>query len=116
MLRRTSVICLGLVLSIALTGNSTFASQRTKLRDWRVANQKGYTPHVQKYVVVTPRAGVATGAHGDPNGGVQYPWQQTTLTAPAYPWGWFGARSHPESTRSRPYYDNYADWTSAGDY
>jgi hypothetical protein len=110
------LVCSALTVGLALTSQSGAASDHTRLRDWRAAGHKPYAPHVQKYVVVTPRAAVAVGPHGEPRAAVQYPWQQTTLTAPAYPWGWFGARSHPESTRSRGYYDDYADWTTAGDY
>ena len=116
MLRQSIAVCFSFCVALALASQSTHAADRTRLRDWRVAGQKPYAPQVRKYVVVTPRAAVAPGSQDNPHAAVKYPWQQTQLTAPAYPWGWFGARSHPESTRSRGYYDDYEDWTAAGDY
>ncbi len=101
---------------LMLTVQIAEASQRARARDWRVAGDKAYGPQVQKYVVVTPRAGVAAAQLGRPHGGVVYPWQQTQLTAPAYPWGWFGARWNPQTTTHWGYYSDYKDTIFTRDY
>ena len=116
MLSRSVLFCIACSVALSLASQPACASERTRTRDWRTAGKNPYAPQVQKYVVVTPRPGVATRSHGNAGDGVEYPWQATTLTAPAYPWGWFGARAHPQTLRSRGYYDNYADKTSMGDY
>lgn len=67
---------------------------------------RNHGPQVANYVVVVPSGPVPvqppTGHHYGP-----HPWYQVELSAPIYPWGWFGARVHPYRVDQRGY---YGDW------
>ena len=76
-----------------------------------------YTPEIRHYNVIDPViAGPAPGPtrHGPlsyvpPPG--QVLWRQQLEPAPAYPWGWFGARRQLHNTQHTRFYEDSRDWS-----
>src|SRR5262249_15325354 len=62
-----------------------------------------YVPRIQEYAVVVPKDPHAVEGHT--------PWEQQRPMAPAYPWGWFGARSHFQPSTHLRYYPEAFDYS-----
>jgi len=76
-----------------------------------------YAPEMRHYNVINPViAGPAPTAtkrgpltYVPPPG--QVLWRQQLEPAPAYPWGWFGARRQVQNTQHTRFYDDSRDWS-----
>lgn len=76
-----------------------------------------YAPETRHYNVINPViAGPAPTAtrHGPLNyvpAQGQVLWRQQLEAAPAYPWGWFGARRQVQNTQHTRFYNDSRDWS-----
>ena len=67
-----------------------------------------YAPEVRRFAVIdpVPPSGHAPGAHNSHDGPL---WRQDPLSAPAYPYGYFGARGRATRWTQLHYYRDYRD-------
>jgi hypothetical protein len=68
----------------------------------RPSGHAAYAPQTQQYVVVTPTPTTLSPCN-EPR------WEETPLPAPAYPWGWFGARGSPQPWTHTRFYQGQRD-------
>lgn len=75
-----------------------------------------YAPEMRHYTVVdpvivgTPKVSKHSLLAKVPSPG-QVLWRQNVEAAPTYPWGWFGARRHLQSSEQQRYYGDARDWS-----